>query len=110
MSNKLTSQQYQGLTELRQRTTISCLESMAPETDIMGWSVTKGLKGEQEQFYDPVPTWKGSQFVVQWQMVGVRLLPVSDDTYDETNSKPVYFTHEEIVDRVIKLRNEWAAR
>ena len=108
MSKPMTSEEYHSFSQLRDYLTVNCLESVAPQTDIMGWSVNKGLKGEQEQFYDP--TWKGSQFVVQWQMVGVRCLPVSDDTYDETNSKPVYFTHEEIVDRVTKLRKEMAAR
>lgn len=108
MSKALTSEQYQSLKKLRDYLTVSCLESIAPQTDIMGWSVTKGLKGEQEQFYDP--TWKGSQFVVRWQLTGVRLAPADDNTYEEANSKPVYFTHEEIVDRVTKLRKEMAAR
>ena len=108
MSKQLTSEQYQSYKQLRDYVTVSCLESIAPQTDIMGWCVTKGLKGEKDHFGDSSLKWSG--FVVQWQLTGVQLAPADDNTYDEANTKPVYFTHEEIVDRVTKLRKEKAAR
>jgi hypothetical protein len=99
---------------MRTHLALTCLERIAPETDVMGWAVSKGLKLEQDRFNDPY--FVGSSIIVNWDALGFELadqinspaIPGRNKKY-RNRRKPIQLTHEEIAEEISQLRAQRGA-